>query len=104
MSKGSVYLNIPGIGRVIAIRDKVLFKLRVSFDGLVIRKKVFPESIRRIETQIDVSVEVMRSRALSSLSYVLMGSSYNFDEMISFFRVHMPQIFVDFSPSNGGAR
>ena len=42
------------------IWDKVLFKLRVSFDVLVIRKKVFSESSYRIETHIDVVVEIIK--------------------------------------------
>ena len=41
------------------IWDKVLFKLRVSFDGLVIRKEVFSESSHRIETHFDVVKEVL---------------------------------------------
>ena len=44
MSNGSVYMKIPKIGRGITVWDEVLFKLRVSFYGLVIRKKVFSES------------------------------------------------------------
>ena len=59
MSKGSVYLEIPGTGRLITIWDEVFFKLRVSFDGLVIRKEVFYESIHRIETNLDVVKEVL---------------------------------------------
>ena len=58
MSKGSVYLNIPIIGRVITIWDEVLCKLRVSFDALVSKKDVFSESSHCIETHIDVVVEV----------------------------------------------
>ena len=37
------------------------------------------------------------------LSYVLMRSSYNFGELISYFRAHMLPIFIDFPPSNGGS-
>ena len=59
MSKGSVYLDIPGIGRVIAIWDEVFYKLRVSFDGLVTRKEVFWGFSHRIETYLDVVVEVL---------------------------------------------
>ena len=59
MSKGSVYLNIPGIGRVITIWGEVLCKPRVSFDVLVIRKKVFLESSHCIEKNLDVVVEVL---------------------------------------------
>ena len=54
MSKGSVYLVIPGVGRVLAIWDKVFLKIRVSFDGLLIRKEVFSESSQHIETHIGV--------------------------------------------------
>ena len=38
---------------------KVFFKLRVTFDGLVSRKKVFSNSIHYIDTHIDVVVEVL---------------------------------------------
>ena len=54
MSKGVVYLEISGVGDVIAIWDKALFKLRVSFDGNAIRKKVYLESSHRIERHLDV--------------------------------------------------
>ena len=57
MSKGSVFMEIPEIGRVIAIWDEVFFKLRVSFDVLVIRKEVLLDFILRIETYPDVVVE-----------------------------------------------
>ena len=41
VSKGSVNMKIPIIGRVIMICDEVLYKLRVSFDGMVTSKNVF---------------------------------------------------------------
>ena len=59
MSKGVVYLAIPGIGRVIKIWDKSFFILRVSFDGQVIRKKVYIESSHRIERHLDVVIEFL---------------------------------------------
>ena len=59
MSKVSVYLNIPIVERVITIWDELFCKLRVSFDGLVIRNKVLSKSSHRIETHIDVVVEVL---------------------------------------------
>ena len=59
MSKGSLGLCIPRIQRVIAIWDEVFFKLRLLFDRLVIRKKVFLESSNRIDTHLDVVVEVL---------------------------------------------
>ena len=62
-------MEIPGIGRVIEIWDEVLFKLRVSFYGLVIRKEVFSESIHRIETHLDVVKEVPEIQ--SSVSFEL---------------------------------
>ena len=52
-------MEIPEIGRVIAIWDEVFFKLRVSFHGLVIRKGVFSAYSHRIETYIDVFQEVL---------------------------------------------
>ena len=59
MSKGSLYLYIPIIGRGIKIWDKLFFTLRVCFDGLVSRKKVLSESSRNIETHPDLVVEVI---------------------------------------------
>ena len=44
---------------MIAIWCKVSFKLRVSFDGLVVRKEVFSDSSHSIETYIDVVKEVL---------------------------------------------
>ena len=69
MSKGSVGLCIPRIGRVIPIWDKLFFKLRVSFYGLVSRKKVFSESSRRIETHLNVVLEVLEVQ--SSVAFEL---------------------------------
>ena len=40
---------------------------------------------------------------MSPLSSVLMRSSYNFGDLISYLRVHMPPILVEFPPSNGGS-
>ena len=62
-------MEIPGIGRVIAIWDKVFFKLRVSFDGLVISKEVFSESIHRIETNLDVVKEVLEVQSSVSFEF-----------------------------------
>ena len=64
MSKGSIYLDIPGIGRVIAIWDEILFKLSVSFDGLVTRKDVFSESIHCIEIHLYVVIEVLEIQSI----------------------------------------
>ena len=63
---------------MIAIWDKVFFKLRVSFDGLVIRKEVFSESSYRIETHSDVVKEVLEIQ--SSFSFELCV----YDELIKF--------------------
>ena len=52
-------MHIPGIGRVITIWDEVFCKIRVSFDGMVIRKDVFSDSSHHIETYLDVVVEVL---------------------------------------------
>ena len=60
MSKGSVGLSIPIIGRVVVIWDKLFFKIRVSFDGLVIRKEVLSESSHYIERHLDVVEEVLK--------------------------------------------
>ena len=50
---------IPVVGRVIAIWDKVLFKIRVSFGGLVIRKEFFSNYSHRIERHLDVIKEIL---------------------------------------------
>ena len=39
------------------IWDKLFFKIRVSFDRLIIRKKLLSDSGHRIEIHIDVVVE-----------------------------------------------
>ena len=78
MSKGSVYLNIPRIGRVITIWYEVFFKLRVYFNVLVDRKNVLLYSIHRIETHTDVFVEVLEVH--SSFSFEL----YIDEEFIEF--------------------
>ena len=59
MSKLIVGMSIPRIGRVIMIWDEVFFKIGVSFDGQVSRKKVFSELSQRIDTHLDVVVEVL---------------------------------------------
>ena len=41
------------------IWDEVFFKLGVSFDGLLIIKKIFSESSYRIKTHLDVVVEAL---------------------------------------------
>ena len=44
---------------MIAIWDKLIFKIRVSFDGLVIRKEIFSESSHRIYTHLDFVIEIL---------------------------------------------
>ena len=39
--------------------DYVLFKLRVCFDGLVSRKKIFSKCSHHIDTHLDVVVKVL---------------------------------------------
>ena len=71
MSKGSVYLEISGVVGVIAIWDKVFFKLRVSFDELVIRKDFFSESSNLIETHLDVVKEILEINSSVSFEFCL---------------------------------
>ena len=54
---------------MIIIWGKVLFKLRVSFDGLVTRKEVFLESSHCIEAHLDVVIEFLD--IYSSVSFEL---------------------------------
>ena len=56
---------------MIAIWDKVLFKLRVSFDGLVTRKEIFSDSSHRIERHIDVVKEVLEIQSSVSFEFYL---------------------------------
>ena len=60
VSNISVSLWIPIIGRLRIIWDKVFSKIKVSFDGLVIRKVILSESIHRIDTYLDVLVEFLK--------------------------------------------
>ena len=53
------------------ILDEVFWKLRVSFDGMLTRKKVFPESSRRIERYIDVVLEVIEVHSIVSYEFCL---------------------------------
>ena len=62
-------MNILIIGRVITIWDKLFFKLKVSFDALVTRKKVLLESSHCIDTYLDVVIEVIDVH--SSVSFEL---------------------------------
>ena len=71
MSKGSVYLDIPGLGDVIEIWDKAIFKLRGFVDGQVIREKVYLESIHRIERRLDVVIEVLEIQSSVSFEFCL---------------------------------
>ena len=59
MSKGIVGLCIPRIESVKTIWDKVFFKLRVYFYGMVIKNKVLLGCIFRIKTHAGVIVEVI---------------------------------------------
>ena len=64
-------MDIPGIGRVIAIWDEVFFNLWLSFDGLVTRKEVFSESSHRIEANLDGVVEVLDIQSSVSFEFCL---------------------------------
>ena len=59
---------------MITVWDKIFFKLRVSFDGLVRRKKVFSGSSHLIETHLDVVVEVLEFQ--SNVVFVLCLNEY----------------------------
>ena len=53
------------------IWDEVFCKLRVYFDGLVTMKEVFSESSHRIETHLDVVVEVLEIQSSVSFDFCL---------------------------------
>ena len=59
MSKEVLGMITTRIGRVIMIWDKVFFTIRVSFDGMVSRKKVLLGSSNGIEIYLDVVVKVL---------------------------------------------
>ena len=63
--------RFPGVGDVIAIWDKALFKLTVYFDGQVIRKKVYLESSNRIERHLDVVIEFLEIQSSVSFEFCL---------------------------------
>ena len=71
VSKDSIYMSIPIIWRVIMISNEVFFKLRVSYDGLVSRNKVFPKSSNCIETHLDVVVEVVEVQTIVAFEFCL---------------------------------
>ena len=75
MSKGSVGFCIQIIGRVIMIWDEVFIKIRVSFDGLMIRKKVLSESIKHIETHLELVTEKLGHISVSTFRSILMRTS-----------------------------
>ena len=54
-----------------AIWNKVFFKIRVSFYGLVISKEVFSGSSHRIETHLDVVKEVLDTQSIVSFEFCL---------------------------------
>ena len=59
MYKGSVGLCNPIIGRARNIWDKLFIKIGLSFDVMVISKKVSLDSSNCIDTHLDVFVEVL---------------------------------------------
>ena len=73
--------------RVREIWDEVFFKLSLSFDGLVTRKKVFSESSYCIETHMYVVVEFLEVKSIGAFEFCLDGD--------------LP-FSAGFPPSNGG--
>ena len=94
-------MDIPGIGKMIAIWDKVFVKIRVYFDGLVTRKEVLSESSQRIKAHLNVVLEVLEIQISISFEFCLDEDLIEFFELISCLRFHMPLIFVECPPSNG---
>ena len=56
---------------MIAIWDKAFFKLRVSFDGQVIRKKVHLDLSHHIEIHLDVVIVVLDIQTSVSFEFCL---------------------------------
>ena len=71
MSKGVVYLAIPGVGAVIGIWDNVFFKIRVLVDGQVIMEEFFSESSHCIERHLDVVIEILEIQSGVSFEFYL---------------------------------
>ena len=83
---------------MIAIWDKVFFKLRVSFGGLVISKEVFSEYSHRIERHIDVVKEVLEIQSSVSFEFCLIEELIEFWLADLMFEVpHATNIFGDSS-------
>ena len=57
-------MRIPRIGKVITIWEKIFFKTRVSFDGLVI-------SSNHIETHPDVVAEILEVQRSVAFEFCL---------------------------------
>ena len=53
------------------IWEKLFKKIRVSFDGLTISKKVSLESSHRIETHVDMVVEVLEFHISPNFEFCL---------------------------------
>ena len=66
---------ITGIVKVRAILNKLFFKIIVSFDVLATRKEVLSGSGHRMETHLDVVVEIIEVPISVSFSYILMRIS-----------------------------
>ena len=66
---GIVCLSFPRIGRVITIWNELLFKLRVHFDGLVIRKEILSQYSHRIDTHIYAVIEIIEAQSSVSFKF-----------------------------------
>ena len=56
---------------MIEIWDEVFFKLKVYFDGMITRKEVFSDSSHRIESILDVVIEVIEIQISVSFEFCL---------------------------------
>ena len=64
-------MRIPIIGGGVTIWEKVLFKLRVYFYGMVSMKEVFQEYSHRINTNLDVVVEFLEVHSSAAFELYL---------------------------------
>ena len=87
-------MRIPIIGGGVTIWEKVLFKLRVYFDGLLSRKKVLSESSHHIETHLDVIVVVIEVQSDVSFELCFDEELINLFEIVSCLRIHIPPTVV----------
>ena len=96
--KLNVGLCITIIVRVRVIWYEVLFKLKVSFDVLVIRKKVLLDYSNHIDTHLDVFVEVIYVHR--SVTFELCPGEYFIEFWLAYLMFEIPHATYFYRISN----